>query len=61
MIKININMPENCGSCSFCQIAFDSDLFNDDEPYCCIENNSVEENAENGTKPKWCPLIECND
>lgn len=61
MIKIDINMPEKCGDCRLCQIAFDSDLFNDGEPYCCIEGNSVEENVGKDTKPEWCPLIECND
>lgn len=58
MIKIDMVMPGACEHCNFCQIAFDSDLFKDNEPYCCIENKSIELNMDDSTKPEWCPLIE---
>lgn len=61
MIKIDISKTEKCEKCLFCQIAFDSDLFETGEPYCCVDCESVQENMENGSKPQWCPLIECND
>lgn len=60
MIKIDMAMPSACESCNFCQIAYDSDLFKDNEPYCCIESESVEVNMDDSTKPKWCPLIDEN-
>lgn len=57
MIRIDMAMPNKCMNCNFCQIAFDSDLFNDNEPYCCIESESVKSHTDNDSKPDWCPLI----
>lgn len=58
MIKIDKTMPRKCMDCTFCQIAYDSDLFEDGEQYCCIKSKSVEVNIDRDTKPEWCPLIE---
>jgi len=60
MIKIDMAMPRKCMDCNFCQIAYDSDLFKDSEPYCCIKSESVEVNMDSDTKPVWCPLIDEN-
>lgn len=60
MIKIDKAMPSMCEHCNFYQIAYDSELFKDGEPYCCIEGKSVEVNMDTDTKPKWCPLIDEN-
>ena len=57
MIKIDIDMPMNCTECTFCQMAFDSELFKNGEQYCCIKIESVDKNVQNGNKPEWCPLI----
>lgn len=59
MIKININMPNKCIVCPFQVVAFDSEIFDDNECFCCIKNKSVETNIDNDSKPDWCPLIEC--
>ena len=55
-----MKMPKRCTECTFCQIAFDSDLFENGEPYCCIESESVESYTDVNTKPDWCPLLECD-
>lgn len=60
MIKIDMAMPSTCLNCSFGQIAYDSDLFEDGEPYCCIKSESVKVNMDSDTKPVWCPLIDNN-
>ena len=59
MVKINMNMPKRCDECIFNQVAFDSELFREGEVYCCVNIKSVDKNMEDGTKPDWCPLIEC--
>ena len=60
VIKIDMKMPKRCTECTFCQIAFDSDLFENDELYCCIESESVDSFMDVNTKPDWCPLLECD-
>ena len=60
VIKIDMKMPKKCTECTFCQIAFDSELFENGEPYCCIEIESVESYMDDNTKPDWCPVLECD-
>jgi hypothetical protein len=57
MVKIDMKMPSKCEDCSFVCIAFDSELYKEDEPYCNVKNESIEEFMEDETKPDWCPLI----
>ena len=52
-------MPDKCISCPFQMVAFDSELFDEEESFCCVKNDSVEKNLEDDSKPEWCPLIEC--
>ena len=50
MIKINIEMPENCNECFACNM--------EDECHCTIEWKGNAENVYSGTKPDWCPIEE---
>ncbi|MDF2588192.1 MAG: hypothetical protein K0S41_2033 [Anaerocolumna sp.] len=52
---IELNVPESCGTCRFRQIAIDSDLFIDDEPYCVATMASML-NSNPDIKPYWCPI-----
>jgi len=60
MVKINIKMPETCNDCYMCSFAWDSDLFEDGERYCCIKGQSIENIAEI-KRADFCPLIEMNE
>lgn len=51
-------MPKGCSDCCMQQIAYDSDLFEDGEPYCCIKGESVDTYMDEKQRPEWCPLIE---
>lgn len=57
MIKIDIKMPNNCGDCFMCVFAFDSELFKENERYCCLKIKSVEKVADT-QRADFCPLIE---
>ena len=57
----NVEMPKRCSDCYMQQIAFDSDLFDEGEPYCCIENKSVDNFMDRERRPKWCPLVEIEE
>lgn len=57
----NIKMPTACWDCPIQQIAYDSDLFDEGEPYCCIESKSVDNFMDGEQRPKWCPLVEIEE
>jgi len=52
-----MKMPEKCEDCSFCQLAYDSEIFDEDEAYCCIKGQSVQDVFEE-KRAEFCPLIE---
>lgn len=49
-----IDMPENCDTCIFSSIAYDSELFEEGECYCILKMKS--DGIVEGSKPDWCPL-----
>lgn len=56
MVKIDIEMPNKCDDCCMCQIAVDSELFDNDERFCCLNMMSVE-NVSDKERPEFCMLI----
>ena len=52
MIKIDIEMPCNCGQCRFLLQINNA---------TCYASVSLQEVNDIEIKPVWCPLIECED
>ena len=55
MIKIDMEMPENCHDCLFRA----ADL--DDCYYECIATTKQNMLDDNDSRPEWCPLIEAKN
>lgn len=53
-----MDMPEKCKYCPFQMVAYDSDLFEEGECFCCFECQTVQEYVDKDKKADWCPLRE---
>ena len=53
MIKIDMEMPESCFDCTFCNEPWSE--------YECSADNTGNVIDDVQDRPYWCPLIECED